>query len=53
MAADPVEVNPRHYKVEFEKDRVRVLRISYWPGEKSVMHEHPAATTTANLVPSP
>jgi quercetin dioxygenase-like cupin family protein len=43
MAADPVEVDPRHCKVEFEKDRVRVLRISYRPGEKSVMHRHRAA----------
>ncbi len=32
---------PGPYKVEFENDRVRVLRITYGPGEKSVMHEHP------------
>jgi hypothetical protein len=29
-------------KVEFENEQVRVLRIKYGPGEKSVMHEHPA-----------
>lgn len=40
-AADPVEVDPKHYKVEFENDRVRVVRIRYGPGEKSVMHSHP------------
>ena len=40
-ADDPVKVDPRHYKVEFENDRVRVLRIKYGPGEKSVMHSHP------------
>jgi len=28
--------------VELQNDRVRVLRIKYGPGEKSVMHEHPA-----------
>jgi quercetin dioxygenase-like cupin family protein len=41
VSEDPVEVDPRHYKVEFENDRVRVLRIKYGPGEKSVMHSHP------------
>lgn len=39
--ADPVKVDPKHYKVEFENESVRVLRISYGPGEKSVMHYHP------------
>ena len=40
--ADPVKVDPKHYTVEFENDKVRVLRIKYGPGEKSVMHAHPA-----------
>jgi len=39
--ADPVKVDPKHYKVEFENESVRVLHISYGPGEKSVMHSHP------------
>ncbi|MCU1334924.1 MAG: secreted protein [Bryobacterales bacterium] len=39
---DPVAVDSGHYKVELENDRVRVLRIKYGPGEKSVMHGHPA-----------
>jgi quercetin dioxygenase-like cupin family protein len=38
---DPVKVDPKHYKVIFENDRVRVLRITYGPEEKSVMHYHP------------
>jgi quercetin dioxygenase-like cupin family protein len=42
-AQDPVKVDPKHYKVEFENAQVRVLRITYGPGEKSVMHEHPAS----------
>jgi quercetin dioxygenase-like cupin family protein len=42
MAQDPVKVDAKHYKVEFENDRVRVLRITYGPHEKSVMHAHPA-----------
>jgi quercetin dioxygenase-like cupin family protein len=41
--ADPVKVDAKHYKVAFENDSVRVLRISYAPGEKSVMHSHPNA----------
>lgn len=43
FAQDAVKVDPKHYKVEFENDQVRVLRITYGPGEKSVMHEHPNA----------
>ena len=39
--ADPVKVDAKHYKVEFENESVRVLRVSYAPGEKSVMHYHP------------
>ncbi len=41
-AQDAVVADPKHYKVEFENDDVRVLRITYGPHEKSVMHEHPA-----------
>ena len=42
MAQDAVKVDPKHYKVEFENDQVRVVRITYGPHEKSVMHAHPA-----------
>ncbi len=42
---DPVKVDPRHYKVEFENERVRVVRIKYGAGEKSVMHSHPESIT--------
>ncbi len=43
FAQDAVKVDSTHYKVEFENDHVRVLRVTYGPGEKSVMHEHPNA----------
>jgi quercetin dioxygenase-like cupin family protein len=43
MAQDPTKVDAKHYKVEFENDQVRVLRITYGPKEKSIMHEHPGA----------
>lgn len=32
--------DPKHYAVEFENDKVRVIRVKYGPGEKSVMHTH-------------
>ena len=41
FAQDAVKVDPKHYKVDFENDQVRVLRISVEPGEKGVMHSHP------------
>ena len=40
-AQDPVKVDPKHHKVEFENDRVRVLRMHLGPKESSPMHEHP------------
>ena len=40
---DPVAVDPQHYSVEEENERVRVLRIRYGPREKSKMHGHPAS----------
>jgi quercetin dioxygenase-like cupin family protein len=41
LAQDAVKVDARHYKVEFENASIRVLRASYGPHEKSVMHSHP------------
>jgi quercetin dioxygenase-like cupin family protein len=46
FAQDPVKVDPKHYKVEFENANVRVLRVHYGPHEKSVMHHHPDAVVT-------
>jgi quercetin dioxygenase-like cupin family protein len=43
LAQDPVKVDSNHYKVEFENDQVRVLRIKVGPKEKSIMHQHPNA----------
>jgi hypothetical protein len=37
---DPTVVDARHYKVEFENDQVRVLRIHYDAHDKGVEHEH-------------
>jgi len=42
MAQDATKVDAKHYKVEFENSRVRIVRVHYGPHEKSVMHSHPA-----------
>ena len=42
LAQDPVVVDSAHYKLKFENEHVRVLRITYGPNEESVMHYHPA-----------
>ena len=41
LAQDPTKVDSKHYKVEFENSKVRILRVHYGPHEKSVMHAHP------------
>jgi len=41
QAQDPVKVDPAHYKVIAENANVRVLKISYPVGGKSVPHQHP------------
>ena len=38
---DATTADPMHYQVVHEDDRVRVLRASYGPGEKSPQHAHP------------
>jgi len=37
---DPATVDPEHYRVVFENDQVRVLRIHYGAHEKGQTHEH-------------
>lgn len=46
FAQDPVKVDPKHYTVISENDRVRILKIHYGPHEKSVMHHHPDSVVT-------
>jgi quercetin dioxygenase-like cupin family protein len=43
LAQDPVKVDSAHYKVLLENPTVRVLKIEYAAGAKSVMHQHPDA----------
>ena len=37
---DAATADPKHYKVSFENNVARFLRVKYGPGEKSVMHRH-------------
>ena len=43
LAQDALKTDPAHYKVVLENASVRILRISYAPGAKSIMHSHPDA----------
>jgi beta-alanine degradation protein BauB len=44
-AQDPTKVEPKHYKLRFENDRVQVVNVHYGAHEKSEMHEHPAGVS--------
>ena len=39
-ALDPAVVDARHYKVAFENDQVRVLRVHYDAHDKGALHRH-------------
>ena len=41
IAQDAVKTDPAHYKVMLDNASIRILKISYGPGEKSIMHAHP------------
>ena len=47
LAQDPTTADAQHYKVEFENDRVRVLRVKVEPRGKTAMHSHPDAVAIA------
>lgn len=40
-AQDPIKVEPKHYRLAFENERVQVVSVHYGPHEKSAMHDHP------------
>jgi quercetin dioxygenase-like cupin family protein len=39
-ALDPLKADPKHYKLEFENDQVRVLRVKFGPHQGAPLHEH-------------
>jgi quercetin dioxygenase-like cupin family protein len=46
-AQDPMEVSPNIYTVLFEDDEIRVMEITYEPGEHDLLHSHPRYTVIA------
>jgi quercetin dioxygenase-like cupin family protein len=42
ITLDPVKLDPKYHTVDFENNRVRVLRTVLEPHIKSPMHEHPS-----------
>ncbi len=38
---DPVKIDPKHYKVEFENSQVRAVRVKLGAHESTPVHEHP------------
>src|ERR1700757_3343389 len=47
FAQDAVKVDPKHYKVEVQNAKVRVLRVHDGPHEQSVWHSHPNGVAIA------
>jgi quercetin dioxygenase-like cupin family protein len=47
FAQDPTKVEPKHYKLDFENDRVQVVSVHYGPHEKSVLHDHPGGVVVS------
>ena len=46
-AQDPTKVEPKHYKRDFENDRVDVVSVHYGAHEKSVLHDHPGGVVVS------
>jgi quercetin dioxygenase-like cupin family protein len=47
LGQDPTKVEPKHYKLDFENERVQVVSVLYGPHEKSVLHEHPGGVVVS------
>ena len=47
LAQDPTKVEPKHYKLDFENERVQVVSVHYGPHDKSVMHDHPGGVVVS------
>jgi len=47
VAQDPTKVEPKHYKLDFENERVQVVSVHYGPHEKSGLHDHPGGVVVS------
>ena len=45
LSQDPLQVLPDNYRLMFQNDVVRVIRVSYRPLEKLPVHDHSAKPT--------
>jgi len=41
LAADPLEVASEMYKLKFENEHVRVMEVTFQPGQSIAEHSHP------------
>ena len=41
MILDAIRIDPARYKIDFENEKVRVVRLGFGPRERGVMVEHP------------
>ena len=41
FAADPLEVAPDMYKLQYENGRIRVMQVTFEPGQSIPEHSHP------------
>lgn len=46
-AQDPTKIEPKHYKLDFENERVQVVSVHYGPHEKSALHDHPGGVVVS------
>jgi beta-alanine degradation protein BauB len=47
LAQDPTKVEPKHYKLDFENERVQVVSVHYGAHEKSALHDHPGGVVVS------
>jgi quercetin dioxygenase-like cupin family protein len=47
VGQDPTKVEPKHYKRDFENERVDVVSVHYGPHEKSALHDHPGGVVVS------
>jgi hypothetical protein len=48
-ALDPVKIMPKNYRVEFENDQVRVVRVKVAPKETLRLHDHATNRVSVTL----
>lgn len=47
LGQDPTKVEPAHYKLDFENEKVQVVSVTYGPHEKSGLHDHPGGVVVS------